>query len=75
MGFLLQFDLQKLLKYFNGITIFVFFIKIFSLLSSSVFATRATLYLNDWESLIVKSALLTEGSFLLSCHKLPDVSE
>ena len=70
-------DLQKLLKYFNGTTVFVFFTKLFvlSLSTSAVLPTRAALYLNYWELLIVKSALSTETSSLLNYHKLPNVSE
>ena len=41
-------NLQKLLKYFNGTTIFVFFRKLFVLLTASdVFPTRTALYLDD----------------------------
>ena len=65
-----------MLKYFNnGTTIFVFFTKLFPLLTSAVFPSRAALYLNDWELLIVKSSLIAGTSSLLNCHKLPDVSE
>ena len=41
-------DLQKLLKYFNGTTIFTFFTELFVLSrASEVFLARAALYLND----------------------------
>ena len=41
-------DLQKLLKYFNGTTIFASFTELFVLLTAFfVFPTRAALYLND----------------------------
>ena len=66
---------QKLLKYFNGTTIFVSFTELFVLSTASVaFPTGAALCLNDWELTIVKLALLTGTSSLLNCHKLPDVS-
>ena len=67
-------DLQKLLKYFNGTAIFVFFTKLFPSAASSVFPTRAALYLNNSELSILKSALLGTSS-LLNCYKLLDVSE
>ena len=69
-------NLQKLLRYFNGTEIFVFFTELFVLLvASAVYPTRAALYLNQWELSIVKSALLFGTSSLLSCYKRPDVSE
>ena len=41
-------DLQKLLKYFNGASIFVLFAELLVLLTASaIFPTRAALYLND----------------------------
>ena len=41
-------DLQKLLKYFNGTTVFVFFTELFVLLTTfAVVPKRADLYLND----------------------------
>ena len=49
-------DLQKLLKYFSGTSIFVIFTKLFPSTASDVFSTRAALYLNDLELLLVKSA-------------------
>ena len=69
-------DLQKLLKYFNGTTIFVSFTELFVLATAfAVSRKRAALYLNDRELSIVKSALPAGTSSLLNCHKLPDVSE
>ena len=69
-------DLHKLLKYYNGTTVFVFFTELFVLLTAfAVFPTRAALYLNNLELSILKSALLAGTSSLLNCHKLPDVSE
>ena len=64
-------DLQKLLKYFNGIAIFTpFLIPLFSVLPIIL-----ALYLNEGELLaLVTSELLTLSS-LLKFHKLPDVSE
>ena len=55
--------LQKLLKYFNDTIILVFFI--FPL--SGVFPMIFILYLNDSEF-----AMLSFGSSLQYCHKLPD---
>ena len=43
--------------------------------ASSVFSTRADLYLNNWELSVVKSALLFGASSLLKCHARRDVSE
>ena len=40
-------DIQKLLKYFNGTTIFVFSTKLFLLLTWVVFPTGVALYVND----------------------------
>ena len=41
-------DLQTLLKYFHGTTIFVFFTELVVLLTAfAVFPTRTALYLND----------------------------
>ena len=68
-------DLQNLLKYFNGTTIFVSFTKLFPLLWFSVLPARAAFYLKDSELSIVKSAIFAGTSSLLYCHKLPDVSE
>ena len=69
-------DLQKLLRYFNGTTTFVFFTELFVLLTlSAVYPARAALYLNDLELSILKLALLAGPSSLLNCHKLPHVSE
>ena len=69
-------DLRKLLRQFNGTTIYVFFTELFVLLTASaVFPTRAALYLNDWELSTLKSALLVGTSSLLNYHKLPDVPE
>ena len=68
-------DLQKLLRYFNGTTILVFFKKLFPSAASAVFPTRVALYLNDSELSVLKSALLAGTSSLLNCHKLPDISE
>ena len=69
-------DLQKLLKYFNGTTVFASFTELLvSLTASAVFPTRAALSLNYLEPSIVKSALLTRTSSLLNCHKLLEVSE
>ena len=69
-------DLQRLLKYFGGTTIFTsFFIPIFS-----VWPIRFDLYLNDdelfgiWLSSTAKSTFPSISS-LLNCHKLPEVSE
>ena len=64
-------DLQKLLKYFNGIAIFTpFFLPLFSVLP-----IRFALYLNEGALLsLVTSALLIISS-LLKFHKLPEVSE
>ena len=39
-------NLQKLLRYFNGTTIFVFFKKLFPPSASDVFPARAALYVN-----------------------------
>ena len=39
------------------------------------FPAKAVLYLNDWELLRVKSALLVDTLSLLNCRKLPNVSE
>ena len=51
--------------------LFLFFTELFVLLTAfAVFPTRASLYLNDWELLIVKSALLSGTSSLLNCHEL-----
>ena len=55
-------DLQKLRKYFNWTRIFVFFTKLFLSAASAVFPTRAVLYLNDLELLVVKTALLAGTS-------------
>ena len=41
----------------------------------AIFPTRAVLYPNDLELLLVKSALLARTSSLLNCHKLLDLSE
>ena len=69
-------DHQKLLRYFNGTTIFMLFTELSALLTTfAVFPTRATLYLNDSKVSIIKSALLLGISFLLNCHKLPDIFE
>ena len=69
-------DLHKLLKYFNGTTIFVVFTELFVLLTAyAVFPARAALYLNDWEVSIVKSILLGGTSSLLNCYGLPEESE
>ena len=57
---------QKLLKYFNGTIISIFFV----LPSAGVFPVIFALGLNDFES-----AKLSFGSSLLYYHKLPDVSE
>ena len=69
-------DLKKLLNYFDGTAIFVFFAELFALLTAfSVFLTRAALYLDDWELSLVKLALLFWTSSPLNHHKLPYVSE
>ena len=68
-------DLQKLLRYFNGTNIFVFFAKLFPSAAFVVFPARAALYLKDWELPTVKAALLSETSSPLNCYKLSDVSE
>ena len=69
-------DLQKLSKYFNGTTIFVFFTELFILLTTPVvFPTSAALYLIDLELPILKSALLAGTSLFLNCHILPALSE
>ena len=69
-------DLHNLLRYFNEITIFVFFTELFLLLTAfAVFYTRFALYLNDLELSILKSALLAGASSFLNCHELPDVSD
>ena len=58
-------DHQKLLRYFNGTTFFVFFMELFALLAASaVFHTRAALYLNDWELSTIKSPFLAGTSSL-----------
>ena len=61
-------DLQKLLKYYNGTTIFVSFTELFPSVAYFDLSKRAALCLNGWE-------LLTEGSSHLNCHKLSDLSE
>ena len=61
--------LQKLLKYFNGKTIFVFSTKLFPSATSAVFPTRTVLYLNNLELLVVKSTTLTGTSCLLNYHR------
>ena len=66
-------DFQKLLKYFNRTTIFASFTELFPSLWFTVFPTRAAFYLNEWELLIVKSALLAEISSHLNCHKRPEL--
>ena len=68
-------NLQKLRRYFNGTTIFVFFKKLFPPSASDVFPARAALYVNYWELSILKLSLLTGTLRLLNCHKLPDISE
>ena len=68
--------LQKLLKYFSGTRIFVFFTELFVLLTAfTVYPARSALYLNDLELSILKLALLAGTSSLFNCHKFPDVSE
>ena len=68
-------NLQKILQYFNGTTIFCVVYRTICVINSIfIFPTRAALYLNDWELSIVKTALLTGTSSLLNCRKLPDVS-
>ena len=53
-----------------------FFTELFLLLTTfAVFCTRASLYLNDLELSILRSALLAGTSSLLNFHKLPDVSD
>ena len=69
-------DLQKLLRYFNGTTIFAFFTELFVLLTASaVLTTRGALYLHNWEISIVRLALSAGILSLLIYHKLLDVSE
>ena len=73
-------DLQKLLNYFSELTIFVFFIKLFLLLTAfAVFPTRAALYLNNLELkmplLRLKLTLLAGSPSNLNYRKIPDVSE
>ena len=68
-------DLQNLLKYFSGTTIFAFTGLFVLLVAASVSPTRADLYLSDSELLILKSALLAGTSSLLNYHKLPVASE
>ena len=63
-------DLQKLLKYFNGIAIFTPFLLVIKL----------DLCLNDDESFGICWALTVKStspsiSFLLNCQKLPEVSQ
>ena len=71
-------DLQKLLKYFSGTTIFTFSFFLFAP-SALVLPINFDLYLNDEEFsavISIKVPLLSIGcSFLLNCHKLLDVSE
>ena len=53
-----------------------FFPQVFVLLTAStVFPTKASLYLNDRELSTHKLTLLAGTSSLLNCHKRPDVSE
>ena len=66
-------DLQKLLKYFDGIAIFTPSFFLFAR-STTVSPIRFALYLNDKELSAVKSTF-PSISFLLNCHKLPEVSE
>ena len=62
-------------KSYSNATIFVSFTKLFLSLAFAIFRTRGALYLNDWELLIVESALVAGTASLLNCHKRPDVSE
>ena len=69
-------NLQKLLRYFSETTFFVFFTELFLLLTTfAVFCRRASLYLNDLDVSILRSALLAGTSSLLNFHKLPGVSD
>ena len=71
-------DLQKLLKYFSGRTIFTFSFFLFAPFAL-VLPIRFYLYLNDEEFsalILIEAPLLSIGcSSLLNCHKLPEVSE
>ena len=68
-------DLQKILKYFDGTIIFVFFEELFVLLTASeAFPTRAALYLNDLDYQHSNQVLLAGTSSLFNCHKLLHIS-
>ena len=67
-------DLQKVLKYLNGIAIFTTSFFLFAAPSASVSPIKLDLYLNYEELSTVKSTTLSISS-LLNFHKLPDVSE
>ena len=60
-------DLKKLLKYFNGTTIFTFNLptRALSGLAASILPNKLTLYLKDVELSAVKFTLLSGGSFRL----------
>ena len=68
-------NLQKLLKYLIGTTIFAFFYTP----SAAGFPKIFDLYSKDIESVVVTSAgfplLFIFCSSLLNCHEIPDVSE
>ena len=57
-------DLKKLLKYFNGTTIFTFNLPTQALsgLAASILPNKLTLYLKDVELSVVKFTLLSGGS-------------
>ena len=62
-------DLQKLLKYSNGTTIFASLTKICVLATACVvFLERAVLNLNDWELSTAKSTLPAGFSSLINSH-------
>ena len=67
-------DLQKLLKYFSGTTIFTPSFFFLFAPSATVLPIRFDLYLKDVELLLVK-LIFSIISSLLNCHKLPEVSE
>ena len=70
-------DLQKLLKHFNGTTVFTFLNTPLSEASKGL--KKRDLYLKDDELFVETSsefpASVTGGSSLLNCHKRPEVSD
>ena len=57
-------DLQNLLKYLNGTRISESLKKVFSIIMMFYFSYKCCFVFNDWELLILKSALLAETSSL-----------